>query len=306
MGEGKWIEGLAPDTPVVEAARLTLEVRFGVIEHHLSAALEDAPKDPEHVHQLRVGTRRAVAALDIFSGCFTKKHYRKPRKRLARLRRAAGSARDWDVFLIDLARQLGAKNRADFLLGYARGQRDAAQRELDAAGAEFPDGFAAFTRKVLDRLDADQGDQRPFHELAAPLLGELLTNLHEAARSNLHDYEHLHAVRVLGKRLRYAMEIVASCYAESFRTEFYPEIEAMQEILGQANDSHVAATLLKALRLRLRAADPKAWSHVRAEVESWLRHHERRLPEQRKLFIAWWKRWQRRNAQEWLNALALE
>ena len=229
MAEGKWIEDLAPDTPVVEAARLTLEVRFGVIEHHLSTALEDAPRDPEPVHQLRVGTRRAVAALDIFCGCFKKKHYRKPRKRLARLRRAAASARDWDVFRIDLASREGEPG--DFLFGYARGQRDAAQPNLAAAATEFPDGFAAFTREVLDRLDANDG--RPLRELAAPLLGELLTNLHEAARSNLNDYEHLHAVRVLGKRLRYAMEIFASCYAEPFRTEFYPEVEGMQEILGQ-------------------------------------------------------------------------
>jgi CHAD domain-containing protein len=302
MAEGKWIEDLAPDTPVVEAAKLTLKVRFEVVEHHLAAALEDAPKDPEHVHQLRVGTRRAVAALDIFNGCFKKKHYRKPRKRLARLRRAAGSARDWDVFRIDLASREGEP--ADFLFGYARGQRDAAQPNLAAAATEFPDGFAVFTREVLDRLEAD--DKRSLRKLASPLLGDLLDNLHEAARSNLNDYEHLHAVRVLGKRLRYAMEVFASCYEEPFRTEFYPAVEAMQEILGAANDSHVAATRLKSLRLRMRAADPKEWSRVRADVEAWLRHHERRLPEQRKQFVAWWKRWQKRKPQEWLKALARE
>jgi CHAD domain-containing protein len=306
MGEGKWIEGLSPETRVVEAARRTLEVRFGVIEHHLAAALEDTPRDPEHVHQLRVGTRRAVAALDIFCGCFKKKHYRKPRKRLAHLRRAAGRARDWDVFRIALVGPLADGKPFDFLLGYARGQRDAAERDLHAAGAEFPHGFDGFTRKVLDRLDADQNDKRPLRKLAAPLLGELLNELQEAARGNLHDYEHLHAVRVLGKRLRYAMEVFVSCYAEAFRTEFYPEVEAMQEILGQANDSHMAATCLKALRLRMRAADPKDWSRVRAEVEAWLRHHERRLPEQRKQFVAWWKRWQKCKPQEWLRTLEVE
>ena len=48
-------------------------------------------------HQLRVATRRAGAALEIFRDCLPEKDYQTARKQLRRLRRAAGAARDWDV-----------------------------------------------------------------------------------------------------------------------------------------------------------------------------------------------------------------
>jgi CHAD domain-containing protein len=304
MADGKWIEGLTPEMPVLEAARLTLEVRLGVIEHHLGPAVEPAPKDPEPVHQLRVGTRRAVAALDIFAACLKPKRHRKTRKRLARLRRAAGAARDWDVFQIELADR-PVTPPGDFLLGYARGQRDVAQAGLDAAVAEFPDGFQQFRQKVVDRLAAPEKGASSLRELAAPLLHDLIEQLSAAARQDMHDYAHLHSVRILGKRLRYAMEVFGCCYGAAFREEMYPAVEAMQEILGAANDSHVAAGRIKALRQRLRAADSAAWARVRAEVDAWLRHHERRLPVERRKFMTWWKRWQQRDPKAWLTSLAV-
>src|SRR5207244_2148550 len=62
-----------------------------------------------------------------------------------------------------------------------------------------------------------------------------------AASGDLKDYAHLHQVRIQGKRLRYAMEVFADCFAADFKEELYPQIEEMQEILGSANDSHVGA-----------------------------------------------------------------
>ena len=63
MAEGKWISDLMATTPLADAARLTLGVRLEVVRDYLQQALHQADKDPEYVHQLRVGTRRAVAAL---------------------------------------------------------------------------------------------------------------------------------------------------------------------------------------------------------------------------------------------------
>ena len=131
MAEGKWIRDLMPETPVEEAARHVLFVRLQVVQDYLPRAALEADDDVEYVHQLRVGTRRADAALRIFAGCLPGKTYRKARKHLKRLRRAAGAVRDWDVFLADL---LGREKKADTrhrggldcLIGYALGQRAAA------------------------------------------------------------------------------------------------------------------------------------------------------------------------------------
>src|SRR5207244_2764377 len=93
---GKWISGLSASTPLVDAARRVLTIRLEVVRDYLSLALREPDKDPEYVHQLRVGTRRAGAAVEIFSLCLSGKAYKAARKQLRRLRRAAGEARDWD------------------------------------------------------------------------------------------------------------------------------------------------------------------------------------------------------------------
>src|SRR5690348_512201 len=102
MPDGKWISDLKADTPVAEAARHVLFVRLQVVKDYLPRAALEPDHDIEYVHQLRVGSRRADAALRIFRACLPAKAHRKARRRLRKLRRAAGAARDWDVFLADL------------------------------------------------------------------------------------------------------------------------------------------------------------------------------------------------------------
>src|SRR5579875_445888 len=157
MVQGKWISGLKPDTPLVEAARHVVFVRLQVVQDYLPRAALEADKDIEYVHQLRVGTRRADAALRIFATCLPKKTYRKARRRLKKIRRAAGAARDWDVFLADLlTREQGAdaKHRGglDFLVGYALGQRAAAHADLETVYQEEGPTFETFLVRIVDSV----------------------------------------------------------------------------------------------------------------------------------------------------------
>ncbi len=66
MADGKWLLGLRDDMPVVAAVRHVLMARLSPVREHLTSAVFQADEDPEHVHQLRVATRRAGAALRIF------------------------------------------------------------------------------------------------------------------------------------------------------------------------------------------------------------------------------------------------
>src|SRR5579872_6321168 len=154
MAGGKWISDLAADVPLAEAARHVLAVRLRVVGEALPRAVHEADRDPEHVHQLRVATRRADAALRIFGCCLPQKAYKRARKRLRRIRRAAGAARDWDVFLIALRERAAgppAKEQAglDLLTGYALGQRAAAQAHLEEVGQEEWPRFNGFVAEVL-------------------------------------------------------------------------------------------------------------------------------------------------------------
>jgi CHAD domain-containing protein len=293
----KWIHDLKATTPVAAAARHVLTVRLEVVRDHLPLALRQADEDPEHVHQLRVGTRRARAALDIFACGLPPKVYKAARKRLRDIRRAAGEARDWDVFLAGLSQrgcqQPGKRKPGlDGLVGYAVARREAAQRQLEAAGEDFPFAFDRFLAETVAAVHKpDDPDLRTLLDLARPLLTGLLNELEEASGRDLEDHEHLHQVRILGKRLRYAMEVFADCFAPAFRERLYPAVEEMQEMLGNANDSYVACGRLEALSARLKALVPLEWKRYRPGVESLLVYHRARLPQERQRFRDWWARW---------------
>ncbi len=299
MADGKWIDGLQADLPPEEAARLVLTARFAVVRDYLPRALEHS-EDVENVHQLRVGTRRADAAVKIFRSCLPESAFKKARKRLRQLRRAAGAARDWDVFALELAeRQDGRpeKERAalDHLLGYSLGRRALAQADLAEVGHEEYRHFGTFMTRTVAAIGPpdDASHPKTLVQLARPTLAELRDDLQDSAAADLTDYEMLHRVRIAGKRLRYAMEVFADCFDSPFRDELYPRVEDMQEILGRANDSHVAVGRLTEMRDRLKKAWPKEWTRLRPGVEGLLRYHQRRLPQEKRRFLAWWQKWLR-------------
>lgn len=294
MAGGKWVEGLAADAPVADAARHALGVRLGPIPGLLDLAVTQAEHDPEHVHRLRVATRRAGAALRVFADCLPDDVRRRARRQLRRVRRAAGAARDWDVFRATMDERFRRSVPAgvEFLAGFVAGEREAAQRAL--AGARERRGLA------LDRALAEaQAEVRApadgdgtLRELGRSVLAARLAEFENAAAGELTAYPDLHHVRILGKRLRYAMELFGDCFPGEFRDRLYPAIEETQEILGRANDSHEAAIRLTSLRDGLRSLDAKRWESVRPAVEALLSYHRRRLPRERRRFLDWRRRWQ--------------
>jgi len=302
--DGKWLEDLKAHMPLVEAAQRVLEVRLGVVRDRLPQAMFEADKDIENVHQLRVATRRAGAALRIFRCCLPDKEFRRIRRRLRRLRRACGAARDWDVFLANLGARL-ARARADqrpgldFLLGYGSGRRAAAQELLSPQEKKKPLAWEDWTQHTLKSLHhpAHDGHLHQLRDLARPQLSALVQELEQAAGRDLNQYEHLHQVRILGKRLRYAMEIFESCYGPAFKDEYYPAITEMQDILGDANDSYVAAQRLAAILEQVKTVRPKGWERYEPGISALLRFNQRRLPQKRREFEQWWARWQESGAE---------
>lgn len=308
MADEKWISGLQGDMPAHRAAHEVLALRLGVVRDRLPAAVFHADDDVEHVHQLRVGTRRAGAALNIFADSLPSRLFNQARKSLRTLRRSAGEARDWDVFLEMLQTRLNRsapkqRRGLDFLLGFAHGERVLAQDHLHQAYDAKAEKFGTRVDQVLHALEIARPGGPTLSELAVPMLTRLLRELHTAARGDLTHYEALHQIRILGKQLRYAMEIFESCFASEFRQHYYPAIVEMQDILGLANDSHVASQRLGSLRMRLMRTQPRQWPQYQPGVETLLRLHERRLPEQRRKFEKWWQDWLQSGAEEAFAAL---
>ena len=213
-------------------------------------------------------------------------------KSTSRTERAPAPPRD-STMTIE-AKWLGAckpdqKPGLDFLLGYGHARRALAQEELQHLGpmtTEFPD----LARNILAKID-EWRPREPLRARATPLLAELTKELKVAAEGDLTAYERLHEVRILGKQLRYAMELFAVCFNDAFREKQYPAIVEMQDILGRANDSHVAVGRLLAIKSLLEKSRPAEWARCKVGIESVLRFHRRRLPEARRQFISWREGW---------------
>src|SRR5262249_45981485 len=137
----------------------------------------------------------------------------------------------------------------DFLIAYALGQRAAAGVALEAVAAREPDELPGYIDSILEGLRQPHNEEGTrLADMARPKLARLLQKLSRAAEGDLRDYDHLHQVRIRGKRLRYAIEVLASCFPDVLREQYYPMVEEMQETLGRANDSHVAMGRLRGIR----------------------------------------------------------
>jgi CHAD domain-containing protein len=307
MADGKWIEGLMPATPVPDAARAVLTARFEVVRQYLPLAAQKAHEDVEHVHQLRVGTRRAAAALRAFAEALPRKALRDARRALRTIRRAAGDARDWDVFLQSLAEAkplatTGTKPARDFLLGFASGERAAAQERLAAAAAEAGPLFAEQCDALPLRTRAPVDEPAAtFGELAARRIGALLREFTAGVEANPTEPPALHALRIVGKRVRYAIEIFAECFPPVLKESIYPAVEHAQEMLGGIQDATVGTERLAAIRVAIESTVPQEWPRIRKGIEALSESLRARVPRAKKEFAAWRAEWL-----ELMKALRLE
>ncbi len=244
---GKWIEGTTPEQPVTAAARLAVRLRLKLVEHYLPLAAWEAEADREYVHQLRVATRRANAALGIFADLLPKRRLKKLKRQVHRVRHAANDARDLDVLISRL--KVSAEESPDpawkDLLRELKTRRDHAQppiRKIDKKlrDWEFRKKVRGIVRKVKLRGEAGEQAVPTFVDAARRSLTPLVEAFFAAIRGPLDELPAMHQCRIRGKKLRYAMEIFAGAFAPEFRTELYAQIEQVQELLGQINDHATA------------------------------------------------------------------
>jgi nitrite reductase/ring-hydroxylating ferredoxin subunit len=140
-----WLVTDGPDAAVGQVAMRTLRGRLRAVWAEAHAAAEGTA--PEHVHRLRVATRRTLAAFDVFRDVLPAKRAAWFRKRLRLLRRAAGEIRCYlnvcshrHCLLTDRAR-----GHADRIVCQYHGWEYAA----DGKVAKVPDGgcFKPFDRE---------------------------------------------------------------------------------------------------------------------------------------------------------------
>jgi CHAD domain-containing protein len=211
-------------------------------------------REPEYLHQARVGLRRLRSALRAFAPILQQTG---PLKRaLRRLAPALGAARDADVLLATLE----AAKAGPPALRAARAYRNQARAAIPHAALE------GFLFQALRWLDAKPWTETE-HRLA-DFAAERLERLHGKVmqRPQLGKAKGRHRLRVRLKRLRYACEFTAPAFAPAAVDAYVHRLRALQDILGDLNDLSVGRRRLRKLGVARPAALARREARLRPKL----------------------------------------
>jgi triphosphatase len=210
-------------------------------------------KDPEYLHQFRVGFRRLRIALAIPEDAEWRAALGPLREELRWLFSMLGPVRNWDVFLSEmlppLARQLGSETGlAAFRARCLRLQRRQLVLAREAVrSARYMALLLAIGELLAGRAPAEALDQ-PARTLA--FAGGVIERRDRILRRHGEALaeagaEACHRARIAAKKLRYCMEFFASLYPQKKVRRYLEALADLQEVLGAVNDAVVAAALIE-------------------------------------------------------------
>ena len=311
----------APTTTKAPASRLarghTVDEAIGLILENClyqvtanRAAAEDG-REPEGVHQMRVGLRRLRAALQLLRKALPRAGFEAFESEAKALADALGPARNLDALDGRVARLAG-----DGTIGHAdcRTLREAIaawrtdlQPDLRTAlrsqrSDALLEGLAAW---IAERGWRSRLPERKLGLLAKParrLARRALDRLDRKARKRGRHFAGLsaqrrHKFRIATKKLRYAVKLLGPLFgltSEGARSKegrgarrYQLRLGKLQDALGEDHDAVVTPGLLDAIAAR---ADPTT---IAPAIDALLAGQERRRPALRKDLRKRRRRWQR-------------
>lgn len=284
---GKWINGVDADDRLTVLAACSLYERLPAVWKQLGRAARHPEEDVEHVHRLRVASRRAVATLELFDDLLPRRRTRKLLRRLKKLRHAAGDARDLDVYLANLKKWAPDVDQAQWTIARDRfaQARQAAQPGIVAMCDKLDrKNYPRQVEKLLARIAWRGAEPEPsIRAAAAERLGPVIDEFAEASPVDFSDFDVLHEFRVRGKHVRYVIEVFAAGLPADFRNDVYDRLAELQDRLGELNDIRSA---LERIAQWEKQADSDDDRQALVAVERALRSC---LERRRQDFVAWWQ-----------------
>ena len=194
---------------------------------------------PKTLHALRVGCRRAEAALESCRDELPAKPRAWLHKRLRRLRQSCSLLRDDDVLLKWLKTQK-ANHATRGLLETIRRQRKANQPQIEERAKAMTRGgrFVHRARRLYSSAD-NGGDSGPWRRAVAGRLFEEFHRFVLAFPNDSANATELHRLRIAVKRLRYTIEFATDIWPETKFTDLKNLLIDMQDRLGRFHDAVV-------------------------------------------------------------------
>ncbi|HMN95343.1 MAG TPA: CHAD domain-containing protein [Phycisphaerales bacterium] len=285
-------DSAAPDVPDAESVRFAagaLLDRLGELATQASRLGSEDDVDP--VHRTRVACRRLRASMRLFDGCVESGLIRRWDRRIRRLARALGRARDLDVqsgFVDGFIQSIEVRNRPGLerlRLRLVQRRERASRRALGKAKRFRRRGIIESIEQRLRALQAkaridrtaESGARGPRWLLAVSserimqLVEAML--VHEPFLPDPDRVEDLHAMRIAAKHLRYALEAIAPLHeveAEGDEAPLDPRIDralgiarSAQRVLGEIHDCDLWIEFLPRFLRGERRRTRRFYGHVR-------------------------------------------
>lgn len=275
----------APE-PALQVAHQVIKQRVrAAVQYWQQVAQRDQPR-VEDIHQLRVWSRRAIAAVQLFAPFLAPEAATEVTRILNKARKRAGRARDCDVLLKTLDKSARALLRDS--LAALREQREAAAVKLRKAYRKHvrsgelrewcqklqPKSLAGKKVKALPVLEFGPWFQQRLAAVSADFVAQLEPTRLAARR--------IHSLRIDAKRVRYALEIGLPSLPKQAGERLYAGLEVLQEQLGQICDDQALAQQYRDL-----AQDLKPGKRV--ELIAAAERHELGARAGATKFGRWWK-----------------
>ena len=302
------IYGIQRLLPLLEAFSLEID---GVKTDH----------DIEHIHRMRVASRRLRAALPLFVSCIPEKKYRQWMMEIQRITRALGDARDTDVQIAYIARLIKkrangrrANNQAVSTLTVSEGdvetilllqlqkKRSKLQAVVISALERLEKSGIIGEMRIFfqEQTDRTKRARKKLHPWGIPPVAAQRISLRLNALLAYEPWVHNpdavtqhHSMRIAAKKLRYTIEVYAPVYRLSLK-KFHVRIKKIQEILGDMHDCDVWIDTVMVMILKERSTVPNegASGHQQVRLMSGYRHFlSERETERKKLhqrYVRYW------------------
>ena len=215
------------------------------LENEINGALD--ARDIEHIHRMRVASRRLRNAFEHFKDCFPKKTFKNWQEDIRMITKSLGTARDLDIQIERLSglyndsMDPGIKPGYQRLLLRLKQRRAKAQEKVNKTLNRMrEEKTLEKIRLGIKKLSIDTENvylftpalyQRSFNAINATLVDFLS---HEEYIHSPENVEELHAMRIAGKKLRYSIELFAPIYKQTM----IPYVQIMKDIQDQLGNIH--------------------------------------------------------------------
>lgn len=242
------------DRPAAEGAR-TLALAL-LADADAAAARVGSPDDAEALHDFRVAVRRLRSTARAWRPALAGTLRKKDERRLRRIARATGPARDAEVlgaWLASARAEIDARyhGAVDWLASrVAERHAGAHAQPATAAAARLREIQPGLSHRLASAAEAAGGAPDGFAAALAALLRTHVLALREALGeiSGPDAVSAAHAARIAAKRLRYLLEPLRGLSAADAGPAV-KGLKSLQDLLGELHDTHVAGEAVGAARV---------------------------------------------------------